>query len=403
MSYETVVKKDIGCRDKLMNDKEVLDEKVVDFISYVWNTVKGISYNPKCKCGYPNGAEFSDIIHRMLGSQYAFYLEERIARGFASTNSSNDRITIIDTAQQEKLMYMEGRMDDGYTVYKDQRFIHEKRHPDLLADDEWVLNFLPDLFYYEGSIYFKGSFVGKIHDRRQYFFGEHGSLYAITDEGFTKISSTGKKLWVTPLEKAWTYYFLNDFGAFQFFLDKTISLTDCSGTIQIYRRKTGTLAYTKYIREQNSDGGIKIGQEDKWGEIANPDPGKDEIDYITQSLEAYNKNNSTPEDYREICFIEYNKDHKPVGGITASMSMEWLCIKVLWVEEKYRRKGIGKKLVKEAENCASAAGIRNAYVNVYRFQTPDFFKKLNYNYTVLEKIDRWLYRGDIMHFVKRLA
>ena len=53
-------------------------------------------------------------------------------------------------------------------------------------------------------------------------------------------------------------------------------------------------------------------------------------------------------------------------------------IKYLWVHGSWRRGGIGRTLMREAERRAAALGCRYAWVDTFSFQAPEFYKKLGY-------------------------
>lgn len=67
-----------------------------------------------------------------------------------------------------------------------------------------------------------------------------------------------------------------------------------------------------------------------------------------------------------------------LGGITGYIGWDYLYISVLWVSAKYRRKGLGKELLIEAENFALSQNIKNAFLGTTDFQAKDFYLKQGY-------------------------
>ena len=67
-----------------------------------------------------------------------------------------------------------------------------------------------------------------------------------------------------------------------------------------------------------------------------------------------------------------------VGGIRAVVTLYWLRIEVLWVDEAARGRGIGSRLLAEAERLASEMGARNAALETFEFQAPRFYQKHGY-------------------------
>ena len=68
-----------------------------------------------------------------------------------------------------------------------------------------------------------------------------------------------------------------------------------------------------------------------------------------------------------------------IGGISAFIFWGWLFIDRLWVDAGYRGKGVGRRLVSEAERMAVERGIGRSYLFTTRFQALDFYLKLGYS------------------------
>jgi ribosomal protein S18 acetylase RimI-like enzyme len=77
-----------------------------------------------------------------------------------------------------------------------------------------------------------------------------------------------------------------------------------------------------------------------------------------------------------------------------------LYISILWVDENYRSKGVGTKLILEAENQAIRRGCKHAHADTMSFQAPVFYKKLHYQ---IIRIANNIPEGyKKYHFVKEL-
>lgn len=50
----------------------------------------------------------------------------------------------------------------------------------------------------------------------------------------------------------------------------------------------------------------------------------------------------------------------------------------LWVEPRYRRNGVGARLVREFERGALARGCRTFYLETFSFQAPSLYRSLGY-------------------------
>ena len=72
-------------------------------------------------------------------------------------------------------------------------------------------------------------------------------------------------------------------------------------------------------------------------------------------------------------------------GSRARPTPGWLFIRYLWVSEALRGKGIGRKLMADAEARALERGCHSAWVDTFSFQAPGFYPKLGY--TVFGELD----------------
>ena len=57
---------------------------------------------------------------------------------------------------------------------------------------------------------------------------------------------------------------------------------------------------------------------------------------------------------------------------------DWLYVDLLWVKDELRKKGYGQRLMDLLEDEARKLGAKNAYLDTFSFQAPDFYKKQGY-------------------------
>jgi ribosomal protein S18 acetylase RimI-like enzyme len=88
-----------------------------------------------------------------------------------------------------------------------------------------------------------------------------------------------------------------------------------------------------------------------------------------------------------------------IGGLKGYTHWEWMYIALLWVDEKWRRSGIGTDLVRFAEREARRRGCRHAWLDTYDFQGPGFYKKLGYR--VFARLPDYPVRGRLRTFFVR--
>lgn len=73
-----------------------------------------------------------------------------------------------------------------------------------------------------------------------------------------------------------------------------------------------------------------------------------------------------------------NVDGAVRGGLMAEAIGEWMHISLLWVDEQFRRSGLGTSLLKRAETEARSRGARGVLIDTFSFQAPAFYKKHGY-------------------------
>ena len=115
----------------------------------------------------------------------------------------------------------------------------------------------------------------------------------------------------------------------------------------------------------------------------------------TQVTQCYESENDSP-DYIEI-YAEV-EPQKIIGGLIAYIDWGWLEIDLIWIEEDYRIKGIGKYLIMSAEQKALNKGIKRAKLCTFDFQALPFYEKLGYTvYGELEDFPE----GHTLYYLKK--
>jgi GNAT superfamily N-acetyltransferase len=82
---------------------------------------------------------------------------------------------------------------------------------------------------------------------------------------------------------------------------------------------------------------------------------------------------------REIGYAVKDGHQKIVGGVKGCVYLqECLYISILFVDEPYRARGLGRSLMNRAEQEARRAGVRLVHLNTFDFQATGFYEKLGY-------------------------
>ena len=67
-----------------------------------------------------------------------------------------------------------------------------------------------------------------------------------------------------------------------------------------------------------------------------------------------------------------------IGGLTASTSYGWLHVVTLWVDEAYRKEGLGRALMQRAEAIGRQAGCHSCWLDTSNPSAKAFYEKLDY-------------------------
>ena len=66
------------------------------------------------------------------------------------------------------------------------------------------------------------------------------------------------------------------------------------------------------------------------------------------------------------------------GGLTGRISFGWLFVELLFVPERLRGQGVGRRLMEQAEAVAREQGCVGIWLDTFTFQAPGFYRKLGY-------------------------
>ena len=61
--------------------------------------------------------------------------------------------------------------------------------------------------------------------------------------------------------------------------------------------------------------------------------------------------------------VEYDENKNKIAGILGGTYWGWMYIDILWVDEKYRKQGLGSKLLEAAESEAKKRGCHSVHVD----------------------------------------
>ena len=133
----------------------------------------------------------------------------------------------------------------------------------------------------------------------------------------------------------------------------------------------------------------------------NFNPTAKEIDFINQALAKFNDEKVGPDNHELLNIVEYDENKNLIAGILGGTYWGWMHIDILWVDENFRKKGIGTQLLKAAEEEARKRGCHSVHVDTMSWQVPNFYKKNGY--TIISELDDIPKGNKKYHLIKKLS
>ena len=108
----------------------------------------------------------------------------------------------------------------------------------------------------------------------------------------------------------------------------------------------------------------------------------DEAELVIDKLVNYNLSkvpNTQEELFMWINRVIKNNNNEIISGINSKMYC-WNCLYIdsLYVDDKYRNNGLGRKLLEEIEIIAKEKGCKLIHLDTFDFQAKDFYLKQGY-------------------------
>ena len=102
----------------------------------------------------------------------------------------------------------------------------------------------------------------------------------------------------------------------------------------------------------------------------------DEIKAIEEGLNLFNSK-IAERNFKPLVITIKDKG-KIIGGVECSSAWNWLHVRLLWVAEDKRHKGLGTELLSKVETEAKNRGCVGVHLDTFEYQAPHFYQKLGY-------------------------
>ena len=98
---------------------------------------------------------------------------------------------------------------------------------------------------------------------------------------------------------------------------------------------------------------------------------------ILSGLRAFNRMHAEAPDFSPMVFTA-RTDGEVIAGLVGETGWKWLHIELLWVSEEYRGRGLGRRLLRLAEQEAGRRGSQHAFLDTFDFQARPFYEREGY-------------------------
>ena len=132
----------------------------------------------------------------------------------------------------------------------------------------------------------------------------------------------------------------------------------------------------------------------------NFNPSDEEINFVNDALRQFNDQKVGPDNHVLLNIVEYDENKTIIAGILGGTYWGWMHIDILWVDEKYRKQGLGSKLLEAAESEAKKRGCHSVHIDTMSWQAPEFYKK--HGYKIISELDDIPAGNKKYHLIKNL-
>jgi GNAT superfamily N-acetyltransferase len=123
-------------------------------------------------------------------------------------------------------------------------------------------------------------------------------------------------------------------------------------------------------------------QEDSFVVAPEAEPDETTQIILMSGLASYNESQVGPDPVRHpknhVCIVARDGDGRVRGGLQGVAVGAWLAIDLVWVEEAFRGRGLGSRLLAEAEDEGRRRGCKWSILATFDYQAPNFYSRRAY-------------------------
>jgi GNAT superfamily N-acetyltransferase len=121
--------------------------------------------------------------------------------------------------------------------------------------------------------------------------------------------------------------------------------------------------------------------------VVETEPGPDDVQYLEDRIYEHNSRATGIADGQWLAILVRDGEGRIAAGIAGSTWGGCMEIRQFWVEESRRGRGLGSRLLEEAEREALRRGCEQAFLSTFTFQAPEFYAR--HGYEVIASMDEY--------------
>jgi len=131
-----------------------------------------------------------------------------------------------------------------------------------------------------------------------------------------------------------------------------------------------------------------------------PEPTPEEQYRVIDPLIAFNEAQAGPRNSKEFVFSVHSQTGEFVGGLLGFTHWNHFFVSAVFVDQRFRREGIGRELLRRAEALALEQGCDVIYLDTFDYQAPGFYEKLGFK--VFGKLEDYPPGHQRFYLMKRI-